>query len=114
MKFHKLNYFTICKIRIKLLPLIILCFFNGCSRQKETKQVLLTQNQVIVAESAININTASVEELETLPHIGEKLAQKIIEHREKFGRFRKAEYLILVDGISDNRFRQMKNLIKVR
>lgn len=113
MKSHNLNYFSICKISIKLLPLIIFCFLLGCNWQKEAQQVLLTENQVIVSESAININIASAGELEKLPHIGEKLAQKIIEHREKFGRFRKAEYLLLVDGISDSRFRELRNLIKV-
>ncbi len=113
MKHHKLNCFNVCKIPIKLLPLIIFCFLLACKEQKETKQVLLTQNQAIVSESPINVNTASVEELEKLPHIGEKLAQKIIGHREKFGRFRMAEHLMLVDGISDNRFRQVRNLIKV-
>ncbi len=113
MKLHNSYYFTVCKISIKLLPLILLCFLHGCSEQKEAKQILQTQNQVIVSESAININTASVEELEKLPHIGAKLAQKIVEHREKFGRFRKAEYLMLVDGISDSRFREIRSLVKV-
>ena len=113
MNSHKPNYFSGCKISIKLLPLIILGFLLGCGWQKESKQVLLTQNQAVVSESAININTASVDELEKLPHIGDKLARKITEHREKFGRFRKAEHLMLVDGISDNRFRQVRNLIKV-
>jgi competence ComEA-like helix-hairpin-helix protein len=113
MKFHKVNYFSLYKNSIKLLPFIILCFLFGCDRQKEAKQVLLTENQVIVSASAININTASIEELKNLPQIGEKLAQKIIEHREKFGRFRKAELLMLVEGISDKRVREMRDLIKV-
>ena len=113
MKYCNPYYFTICKISIKLLPLIILCFLFGCSEQKEAKQILLTQNRFIVSESAININTASAEELEKLPHIGTKLAQKIIEHREKFGKFRKAEYLLLVDGISDRRFSEIRSLVKV-
>jgi competence ComEA-like helix-hairpin-helix protein len=113
MKFYKPNYFSICKNTIKLLPFIILCFLFGCVWQKEAKQGLLTQNQVLVSESAININTASIEELKKLPQIGEKLAQKIIEHREKFGRFRKAEHLMLVEGISDKRVREIRDLIKV-
>jgi competence ComEA-like helix-hairpin-helix protein len=113
MKSHKVNYFSLYKNSIKLLPFIILCFLFGCDRQKEAKQVLLTENQVIVSASAININTASIEELKNLPQIGEKLAQKIIEHREKFGRFRKAEHLMLVEGISDKRVREMRDLIKV-
>ncbi len=91
----------------------LLCFLHGCSEQKETKQVLPNQNPVIVYKSAININTATLEELEKLPRVGEILAQKIVEHREKFGKFRKAEYLMLVDGISDSRFREIRNLVKV-
>lgn len=64
------------------------------------------------AETAVNINTASVEELEKLPNVGAKLARRIVEHRVKYGKFRRAEHLILVQGISDRRFRQMQNLIK--
>jgi competence protein ComEA len=60
----------------------------------------------------ININTASVETLEKLPHIGAKTAQEIVAHREKFGKFRKPEYLMLVRGISDKKFREMRSLIK--
>ena len=64
-------------------------------------------------ESAININTASVAELERIPFIGEKLAVKIVEHRETHGRFRKAEHLMLIQGISDKKFRQISNVVKV-
>ncbi len=61
----------------------------------------------------ININTASAVELETLPGIGKGLAQRIIEHREKYGPFRKPEHLIIVRGISDNRFQALRELITV-
>ncbi len=113
MKSHKPLYFNVCKFSIKLLLLIILCFLPGCTAQKEAKQVLLSQNQIAAPESAININTASAVELEQLPHIGAKLAQKIIEHRERFGKFQKIEHLLLVDGISDGRFREIRSLVKV-
>jgi competence ComEA-like helix-hairpin-helix protein len=59
----------------------------------------------------ININTASAEELEKLPGIGKALAARIIEHREKYGPFRRPEHLIIVRGISDKRFRTLRNLI---
>lgn len=113
MKFSKPNYFIICKIFAKLLLLMIGGFLPGCNQPKEAKQVLSVQNQVVVSESAINVNTASAEELEKLPRIGETLARKIVEHREKYGKFRKAEHLLLVDGISDERFREIKSLVKV-
>lgn len=113
MKSSNSHYFSICKISIKLLSVLISSFLFGCSEQKEAKQFLSAENQVVVSESAININTASTGELDKIPHVGANLAQKIIEHREKFGRFRKAEYLMLVDGVSDNRFREIRSLVKV-
>ena len=61
----------------------------------------------------ININTAPAAELETLPGIGKALAARIIEHREKYGPFRRVEHLIIVRGISDNRFRALRELITV-
>jgi competence ComEA-like helix-hairpin-helix protein len=90
---------------------MISCFLLlGCGRVEHASP---ETSQIITSESAININTASTEELEKLPHIGEKLAAKIVEHREKFGNFRKPEHLMLVRGISDERFRTMRNSIKV-
>ena len=62
----------------------------------------------------ININTASEKELEKLPGIGKGLAARIVEHREKYGPFRRPEHLIIVRGISDRRFRAMQDLITVR
>lgn len=99
---------------IKLLLLIICSFLFACNRQKNTKQILTTENQIQISESAININTASAAELEKLPHIGIKTAQAIVEHREKFGKFRKPEYLMLVQDFSDKRFREVQSLIKVK
>ena len=61
----------------------------------------------------ININTAPANELETLPGIGKSLAERIIEQREKFGPFRRPEHLIIVRGISDKRFRALRDLITV-
>lgn len=61
----------------------------------------------------ININTASANELETLPGIGKSLATRIIDHREKYGLFRRPEHLIIVRGISDRRFRTLRDLITV-
>lgn len=61
----------------------------------------------------ININTASVEELEKLPGIGRALAARIVAHRTLYGRFRRAEHLLLVRGISDRRFRAMRELVTV-
>ena len=70
------------------------------------------QNKV-TSPPQIDINTASLDELEKLPGIGKSLAARIIAHREKYGRFRRPEHLIIVRGISDRRFRQMRPFITV-
>jgi competence ComEA-like helix-hairpin-helix protein len=63
--------------------------------------------------SLININTASPEELEKLPGIGRGLAARIIAYRSEFGRFRRAEHLMMVSGISERRFRAVRASITV-
>lgn len=96
----------------KLLLVIIPCGALVCCVGEHTEPDSPPQNQTSVARTAININTASASELEKLPHVGEKIARQIVEHREKFGKFRRVEQLLLVDGISDERFREMRNFIK--
>jgi len=61
----------------------------------------------------VNLNTASTKELEALPGIGKGLAERIVEHREQFGPFRRTEHLIIVRGISDKRFRALRDFITV-
>ena len=74
---------------------------------------LTIYTEIKISATAININTASAPELEKLPHIGAKTAREIIQYRENFGRFRKPEHLLLVRGISDKRFREIRIFIKV-
>ena len=113
MQIYKPSYFNAYKFSYKLLPLLIIGFLFACSGQNETKQSLSTENPPPTAVSVININSTSVEELEKLPHIGKQTAREIIEYREKFGKFRKSEHLLLIRGISDKKFREIKNLVKV-
>ena len=63
------------------------------------------------APTRININTASREELERLPGIGEGLAARIVEHRERHGAFRRVEHLIIVRGISERRFAELRPFV---
>jgi len=60
------------------------------------------------ATPLLSVNDASREELERLPGIGPALAARIVEHRERHGRFRRAEHLMLVRGISERRFRRLR------
>ena len=113
MFFANSHYFPIYRFWLNLLLLAVLCFLTVNCKQNAEKQFLSTENQILPAENAININTASAAELEKLPGIGAKTAEKIILHRERSGKFRRPENLMLVEGISDKKFRRIRNLVKV-
>ena len=61
----------------------------------------------------VNINTAAMEQLESLPGIGPVTAGKIIQYREKYGPFKRKEDLMNVSGIGAKKFEQIKGLIDV-
>jgi competence protein ComEA len=63
--------------------------------------------------SLVNINTASKEELESLPVIGPVIAQRILDYRETNGLFLTIEDLMNVAGIGEKNFEKIKFLITV-
>lgn len=112
----KSHYFNISALILHECHLVFLMFclllFNGC--RQNTKNLAETiKNEPVISSAAVNLNTATAGELEKLPHIGVELARKIVEHREKYGRFRRIEHLILVKGMSDKKFRDMRNFVKI-
>lgn len=69
--------------------------------------------QAVSAEDKININTATIEELDTLPGIGPSKAQAIIDYRETNGPFQTIEDIKNVSGIGEATFNNIKYLITV-
>jgi len=57
----------------------------------------------------ININTASADDLASLPGIGPSYAQRIVEYREKNGPFHKVEDLLNVRGIGEKTFERIRD-----
>lgn len=64
--------------------------------------------------SIVNINTANETELEELPGIGASIAGRIIEYRNKNGKFKSIEDIKNVTGIGDSKFEKIKESIKVK
>lgn len=65
------------------------------------------------AGQPVDINRAGVEELCSLPGVGEATARAIIEEREKNGPFSTPEDLMRVSGIGEKRFERMRELVRV-
>ena len=61
----------------------------------------------------ININTANLDELMSLPGIGQIIVQRIIDYRSEFGNFTSIEEIMLVSGIKDRVYEQIKDSITV-
>jgi competence protein ComEA len=64
-------------------------------------------------KAKVNINTAPASDLETLPRIGPKVAQRIVDFRTKNGNFKKVEEIMKVQGIGEKVYEQIKDLITV-
>jgi len=62
---------------------------------------------------AVDINTASAEELASVPGIGQSLAGRIVELRDKEGPFRRVEDLLKVKGIGEKSFEKLRPYVKV-
>ena len=94
--------------------------------QDEQMIVILTEEEWSAREEAVNedisgkedptvnLNTADVSDLCSLPGIGESKAKEIITYREKNGAFRKKEDVMQVTGIKENLYRRICDLISLK
>ncbi|QDS34951.1 helix-hairpin-helix domain-containing protein [Brevibacillus brevis] len=73
-----------------------------------------TSGSTTGASSAINLNTATVEELMSLPGIGEARAKAIVDYRTKQGPFRSADDLKQIEGIGEKMFARIKDRLVVQ
>ncbi|HEV7858513.1 MAG TPA: helix-hairpin-helix domain-containing protein [Pyrinomonadaceae bacterium] len=104
-----------------LLTLILGCGIwpvFSCARLSQNSQISQPQSptatqQALPGKPRINLNEATTDELERLPGIGKVIAARIVSHRARYGKFRRAEHLMMVRGLSDGRFRRIREFITV-
>ncbi|MEU1510621.1 ComEA family DNA-binding protein [Streptomyces sp. NPDC005811] len=60
----------------------------------------------------VSLNTATVEQLDTLPGVGPVLARHIVDHRTRHGGFRSVDELREVDGIGERRYADLRDLVR--
>ena len=79
-----------------------------------TAPVVMAQEPPAATRTAtIDLNSATVGDLESLPGIGRRTAERIIEYRQKSGGFKKIEELMNVKGIGEKSFLRLKPLVSV-
>lgn len=89
---------------------------NGASQggtQPQPARTLTPAGSAQKGSSPVNINTATAEELQTLPRIGPAMAQRIIAWREAHGGFRSVDELDAVPGIGPSMLENLRPLVTV-
>ena len=83
------------------------------SATENTQPAASVESTVPTEPGILNINTATVEQLQTLPGIGPVLAQRIVDYRDTYGDFQAIEELTKVSGIGTKRFEAIWDMITV-
>ena len=77
-----------------ILAVVALAATTTAAEQKPAAPAKAASGAKATAASPVNLNTATQAQLETLPGIGAKAAQRILEYRQKVGNFKKVEEII--------------------
>ena len=91
-----------------VLVLVAAAFAGSCTSRIAYEPIILVETSV----NAININTATADELEKLPYIGRKTADSIVQFRTENGPFRRTEHLLQIRGISEKRFLELRQYLR--
>lgn len=89
------------------------CLNNNGSSEKSKSSSNSKSTTTTKSDEKININTATLEELQTLSGVGEGKAKAIISYREENGNFSSIEDILNVSGIGESIYEKIKNNITV-
>jgi competence protein ComEA len=86
---------------------------TSLSAQTKAPVAKATAGTTAATAAPVNLNTATADQLATIPGVGAKMAERIIDYRQKNGGFKKIEDLMNVSGVGEKSFLKMKPLITV-
>ena len=104
------------------LTAVFLCALAGLSARDRAAlepgavietEVTVPQEEIAPDFPPVDLNTATAEELDTLPGIGESLARRIIAYREANGPFGSIEEIMEVSGIGEAKFAELEDRVTV-
>ena len=96
--------------RYTILFLTITLFFAVMAAQNTSWAATNNSNNSTVT---VNINTANLQQLQLIPHIGPKTAARIVSFRKEHGKFKSIDQIMKVKGIGAKRFKQIARFITV-
>lgn len=85
---------------------------NNSSSPPQVDEAAVSQSQS--HKPCVNLNAATAQDLKDLPGIGDVMAQRVIDYRERHGRFRRTEDVIIVEGFSEKKYRAIAGMICVQ
>lgn len=79
----------------------------------EANLALISSEKLQSEQNLLDLNTATSEQLQSLPGIGEVLAERILQKRAEVGRFQTVEDLLSVSGIGEKKFNDIREKVRV-
>lgn len=87
---------------------------NESNNSENIEEGIIQNENKDINKNKININTATISELDTLPGFGEITAQKIIDYRQEHTKFNSIEEIKNIKGIGEKKFNDVKDYICVQ
>lgn len=97
---------------IFVILILVSCLSFACARSETSADPGSVRPASEAVSEAVDINSATTGDLEKIPHIGPELAERIVAYRETYGPFSRPEQLLLIRGISEKRFREIRPLVR--
>jgi competence ComEA-like helix-hairpin-helix protein len=107
----KYSHNTVTVFSVFILLAFALHF--ACASHESQTFLRRQSAEISVSADAVDINSADEDDLQRIPGIGPALAKKILEHRNRYGPFRRPEEILIIDGISEKRFREFRSFILI-